>query len=394
MKKIAFITSSITDSNIPLSRELTNRGYSVDLYILVFKTQNQIEFSAFEIQHPQYGIGIHRVSISCAKGLSGFNDISKFRVFLIVNPGLGNPKRKIIHKGISLLHDILAWRNSLIIKSKKYDVINVIGHEEISIRYSIYLKKEKVIQTFHEVCYHLEPNQPLLPSLKLATRHRIPIILPSKHLYSIFISHFPDYPVYQIPFGILTSYSDFVDGQVNINVPSNYLLFLGNVLPYKGLNVLYDAFKILRNQGSDINIVVAGNGSSPVLEDMKNEKNITVLNRWIKNSEVAYLVSRCKAIICPYLSASQSALPHTAYVFDKPVVVTKVGAMQESVLDNKTGFIVEPNNPQLLAEKMKNILENVSLEKDLKLHKEEYIEEMGMNWSVITDSFVSCINSL
>ena len=52
----------------------------------------------------------------------------------------------------------------------------------------------------------------------------------------------------------------------------------------------------------------------------------------------------------PYTSATQSGIVQIAYGFTKPVVVTNVGGLPDVVEDGKTGYIVEPENPNAFAE--------------------------------------------
>ncbi len=47
-----------------------------------------------------------------------------------------------------------------------------------------------------------------------------------------------------------------------------------------------------------------------------------------------------------------------SYAFKKPVICTDVGSVTEVVDNNKTGIIIQPNNPKLLAEKVIELMKN------------------------------------
>ena len=68
--------------------------------------------------------------------------------------------------------------------------------------------------------------------------------------------------------------------------------------------------------------------------------------------------SACDVVALPYKSASQSGIIPIAYHFNKPVVATNVGGLPDMVSNNKTGIIIEPNNPELLANEIANNLKN------------------------------------
>jgi glycosyltransferase involved in cell wall biosynthesis len=72
-----------------------------------------------------------------------------------------------------------------------------------------------------------------------------------------------------------------------------------------------------------------------------------------KNDEelLAYFLE-CDFVVLPYKEASQSGVLLTALTLGKPVIATKVGALPEVVNIVKGGYIIYPNNPDLLFKAM------------------------------------------
>jgi glycosyltransferase involved in cell wall biosynthesis len=70
-------------------------------------------------------------------------------------------------------------------------------------------------------------------------------------------------------------------------------------------------------------------------------------------------------VVLPYIDASQSGIIPLAYSFKKPVVVTDVGSIPESVDDGVTGFIVPPKDPAALAEAILKLLEDEKLRRTM-----------------------------
>ena len=69
----------------------------------------------------------------------------------------------------------------------------------------------------------------------------------------------------------------------------------------------------------------------------------------ISDAEALELFHRSSLVLLPYIDATQSALIAAAYYFQKPVLVSRSGALPEYVVDGQTGFIVEPGHPATLA---------------------------------------------
>jgi glycosyltransferase involved in cell wall biosynthesis len=135
------------------------------------------------------------------------------------------------------------------------------------------------------------------------------------------------------------------------------VLFFGRLEPYKGIDVLLQAFG--RLVGSSVRLIVAGRGEiSPYLPPGGLPPNVTVHNRYIDDSEAIELFRTCGLLALPYKDATQSALIPAAYFFHKPVVATRCGALPEYLLDGETGHLVEPDNIGQLAERIREALDD------------------------------------
>jgi glycosyltransferase involved in cell wall biosynthesis len=58
------------------------------------------------------------------------------------------------------------------------------------------------------------------------------------------------------------------------------------------------------------------------------------------------------AVVLPYSSATQSGVIPVAYWNACPVIVTRVGALEETVRDGETGFMVERGDVPAVADRM------------------------------------------
>lgn len=133
------------------------------------------------------------------------------------------------------------------------------------------------------------------------------------------------------------------------------ILFFGFIREYKGLDNLLNAFAILKER-TNIKLIVAGEYYSneehykKLIDELNIKDDMFLFNNFIPTTDVKYFFSAADVVILPYNHATQSGIVQIANNFLKPVIATDVGAMAEAVLDNRTGYLIPPKNPELLAE--------------------------------------------
>ncbi len=148
-----------------------------------------------------------------------------------------------------------------------------------------------------------------------------------------------------------------LEARQHLGIPSDaeVLLFFGYVRRYKGLDVLIEALAIARQRRPRLRLLVAG-------EFYENEQKyreqiaalglepyVTVANQYIPNEAVGMYYRAADVVVLPYREATQSGILATAYTFQRPVIATAVGGLQELVVEGKTGLIVPPEDPAALA---------------------------------------------
>lgn len=134
------------------------------------------------------------------------------------------------------------------------------------------------------------------------------------------------------------------------------LLFFGLIRKYKGLKYLIQAAPALIREDPSIKIYIVGDfgGSKDVYMEMIEATGVkdsfVIRDGYIPDAEVEPYFAAADLNICPYESATQSAIVQIAFGFGLPVIATRVGGLPEAVTDGKTGYVVDPCNPDALAE--------------------------------------------
>jgi glycosyltransferase involved in cell wall biosynthesis len=157
----------------------------------------------------------------------------------------------------------------------------------------------------------------------------------------------------------LSSYNYLHLYNYNYSDKGRYILFFGNITPYKGLEFLFDAMSIVHEKYPDIKIIVAGRGDY-YFDPQKYIKLgcFDIRNSFIADEELAKLVSECLFVVIPYTDATQSGVAMTAYAFNKPCIATNVGGLPEMVVDGLYGIIVPPRDSNSLANAMMELINN------------------------------------
>lgn len=130
------------------------------------------------------------------------------------------------------------------------------------------------------------------------------------------------------------------------------ILFFGRIYAYKGLDVLIRSIAIVTERFTGIRVIVAGTGDD--IDGYKamvaDPRYFEFRTRYIPDEETAQLFTDADIVVLPYVEASQSGVLAIANAFGKPVVVTDVGELAESVENGVSGLVVPARDVAALAE--------------------------------------------
>ena len=94
------------------------------------------------------------------------------------------------------------------------------------------------------------------------------------------------------------------------------------------------------------------------------------------------------AILLPYRSASQSGIVLTSFMYGKPIVATKVGALVETVCDEINGLLVEPGDAEGFALAMLRLVEDTALLKKLQRGAFHFGIDDQFDWNKIAEKTI------
>ena len=193
-----------------------------------------------------------------------------------------------------------------------------------------------------------------------------------------------------IPHAVFSFYDRFSRDKPASRVARS-LLFFGRITSYKGLDVLIRAFRMLQEQWPDLRLNIVGEGDLRLYRRLlEGARNITVVNRWVDDTQVADIFQAAEIVVVPYVSGSQSGVIALAANFACPVVATRVGAIPEQIRDGATGILVEPGSAEALASAIRRFLGDAALRE--RLSRQLACEaKLTTNWNRTSDAYLeSC----
>lgn len=192
-----------------------------------------------------------------------------------------------------------------------------------------------------------------------------------------------------IPHGEFSYYSKMSSLRTEQHPPT--LLFFGRISKYKGLEVLLQAFPIIKEQVPQARLLIVGSGDlGPYQAQLADLRDVEVINRWVNDEEVASYFRQADLSVTPYTDASQSGVIPIAYTFRIPVVATRVGGIPEQVEDGKTGLLVDPGDFIQLAQACVRLL--TYSDETAKLGQAGYEKAMQeWNWESIADQVLESL---
>lgn len=200
-------------------------------------------------------------------------------------------------------------------------------------------------------------------------------------------SQFVPHPLYD-NFGEKVSKED-ARKKLGIGLDEKVILFFGFIRKYKGLDILLDAMKILKDNDQQIKLLIAGefyDDKKPyeeLMDKLEIRNNLILHTDFIADSEVKYYLCASDCVVQPYRNATQSGVTPLAYHFERAMIVTHVGGLPDMVPD-KVGLVAVPNAESIA----KKIIEFFQLGEDYFLpHLRE--EKKKYSWNNMVNAIVN-----
>lgn len=125
------------------------------------------------------------------------------------------------------------------------------------------------------------------------------------------------------------------------------------------------------------------------IQDAKKEEKIVLINHFVDDNTLNYIIDKSNIIVLPYRHASMSGVVFTAADFAKTLLTTDVGSIQEYLSRDEDSFVCENNDESIASfiEYIENTISNAEL-KRMGINLQNSIREK-CSWNNIGEKLVN-----
>ncbi|WP_082632327.1 glycosyltransferase family 4 protein [Algoriphagus resistens] len=383
--KIAYLSNpSFFDMDLSLTKELFRQA---DLHYFLDLPPYSRNSTALKFKTTLKKAGIYPATI--------FKELKEFSEYIDLN------RTSVIYrtseKSYSVSNILLQYKLAKAIKKTAPDVIH--SNNFLNFNFSYFLATDNTprVLTVHDPLPHSGEtskkdnairkfNYKFFNNIILLNKSQTDVFLTSsgKKTENVYFSHLGSY-----------TYLEKYNSKKHYVTNNQQLLIFGRVSPYKGIEELCKAFKLVINEFPNAKLIVAGSGEYNFdITPYHSLSNYIFINRYITNIELVQLIEESQFVVCPYKDATQSGVIMTSFALNKPVIATNVGGLKEMIIHNHSGILIEPNNITKLADSIKWMLSNPASVEEMKNNINDLNSNGNLSWDIIAKDLITVYSKL
>jgi D-inositol-3-phosphate glycosyltransferase len=172
------------------------------------------------------------------------------------------------------------------------------------------------------------------------------------------------------------------------------ILFFGRIAPYKGIDLLVEAFERIALQDKSYCLIIAGEPMKEseqqwahvqqAIEQGPVRQQVHQHTRFIADSEIELYFKAADVLVLPYTRIFQSGVLFMAYSFGLPVIASDVGSFGQDIIAGETGLVCKAGDPGDLAKVIEMYFssELYSMLDERRAGIRKFIQERN-SWSIV-----------
>ncbi len=174
--------------------------------------------------------------------------------------------------------------------------------------------------------------------------------------------------------------------ELGLGAEQRLVVFVGNVIPVKGIDVLIEAAQRLaaRDGFADVRFVLVGGGAGiPDYEQLARQHGVQEVLRFTgfrPTDEIPTWMGACDVFCLPSRSEGLPNVILEAMGGARAIVASRVGGLPDLVEDGRSGVLVPAEDAAALADALARVLADRELRDRLGQRARELLHERGLTW--------------
>ena len=169
------------------------------------------------------------------------------------------------------------------------------------------------------------------------------------------------------------------------------VLWQGILFPYKGIDVLLEAWQKVQQSAPAGHLTIAGTGSPELIEQVREQvqrlglETISLDLRFVSPEELVALYRAADVVVYPYRAITTSGALATGLALGKAIVASDLPVFRELLVEGQNALLVPPGDAEALAEALLRLV----LDADLRARLAENVQAMRFgdeSWAAIAAS--------
>jgi glycosyltransferase involved in cell wall biosynthesis len=149
------------------------------------------------------------------------------------------------------------------------------------------------------------------------------------------------------------------------------VLWQGIIFPYKGTDLLLQAWQLVEAKRGDACLVIAGTGAPELLQEIRAQvgalglKRVKLHFRFVSSEELVALYRAADVVVYPYRAITTSGALATGLAMGKAIVASDLPVFREMLTDRENALLVAPQDCDALAGAMIELIQDAALHERL-----------------------------
>jgi glycosyltransferase involved in cell wall biosynthesis len=216
-------------------------------------------------------------------------------------------------------------------------------------------------QTFHDL-YHLVDGI-ICHSDSIRTRLQAEFSVPEEKIFVI-----PHGPFF---YDLLATAPEETLRNFDLERGKLLVLWQGIIFPYKGIDLLLDAWQQVEANNVDACLLIVGTGAPEFAEQIREQisrlglKHVKLHLRFISTEELVALYRAADIVVYPYRAITTSGALATGLALGKTIIATDLTVFRELLTDRKNALLVDSQSSAALAAALMELSSDFPLRQQL-----------------------------